>query len=113
MTRKQCCVRVYRENWPRNCANPGKVNVNGKYYCCLHDPVKVKAQTAKRDAEMHVAFERRMAEGRRDKAIRALGEEALAAMTGPTATHEPDTLAEHEAVNATLSLEVLLERQRG
>lgn len=52
---QQCCVKVYpKERWgsfhPHPCAFKAKVEADGKWYCGVHYPAKVKAKDAARAA---------------------------------------------------------------
>lgn len=46
---EQCCKNVYRTGGPwggSSCSVPAKVNVDGKWYCHIHDPAKVAKRRA-------------------------------------------------------------------
>ena len=46
-----CCGTVFERGWPRKCSTRAKVERDGKWYCGIHDPVRVAAKRAERDAE--------------------------------------------------------------
>lgn len=52
-SRALCCEKTWPKghsgSWP--CANPAKVIRDGKPYCGVHDPVKVKARWEQKSAE--------------------------------------------------------------
>lgn len=52
-SRALCCEKTWPKghsgSWP--CANPAKVIRDGKPYCGVHDPVKVKARREQKSAE--------------------------------------------------------------
>lgn len=45
----ECSALVYRDkDIGTNCQNPPRVEYNGKLYCTLHDPTRVKARSDER-----------------------------------------------------------------
>lgn len=60
-----CCKNIrVGSGWQRHstpCGRPGKVEVDGKHYCGIHDPVKRRVKQDQRAAERNAASERRMA----------------------------------------------------
>lgn len=58
----KCCerVRIAGLNFPkyRDCQCPARVERDGKHYCLRHDPVRVKANRDKREADYRARYER-------------------------------------------------------
>lgn len=58
----KCCKRTKLDRWPYlttgTCGKPAKVEVDGKHYCGVHDPVRAKERRNKRWAERQQGFER-------------------------------------------------------
>ena len=71
----QCSKRVYWDAWHSHpCANKGTVERDGKPYCGVHDPQKVAARQARRDASYLDAREEQDAKWKAaDARARALG----------------------------------------
>lgn len=60
----RCCVQVATGTYPGliGCSHAAKVQSDGKWYCGIHDPEKIKQRAAKRNAkwaEDHGLSERR------------------------------------------------------
>ncbi len=48
---ERCCFDVGKGYHVTLCANPGKVQVDGKWYCGVHDPIKKAAKQAATNAK--------------------------------------------------------------
>lgn len=60
MSDKTCGESVSDGIWNRKpCANPAKVERNGKFYCGVHDPVRLAKLRSKQDAIYADRFEAR------------------------------------------------------
>lgn len=78
---KTCLKRVKRGGSPRwphyaECGRPGKVEVEGTWYCGVHDPIKREARLEERDA----AYDKQMAEKRRLQRLHDAAPDLLAAL---------------------------------
>ena len=67
---EECCAKVFRGYHHYPCVKKGKVQRDGKWYCGTHDPDKVAAREAERqakwDAELKADEAKRKAERIRD-----------------------------------------------
>lgn len=62
MNEHPCVARVAFDSWSmQQCCRPGKVEVDGKWYCGIHDPAKVAARQAKWKAKYDSAQEQQNA----------------------------------------------------
>lgn len=58
--KQKCCARVYGGGYRGHmCGNTAKVEVDGKFYCGVHDPIRLKAISDKKDAERKAALDAR------------------------------------------------------
>lgn len=67
----KCCAPVSAgsfRSYP--CGNPAKTEVNGKHYCGLHDPVRVKARADERSAQRRAEWGRESAQRKSADAAR-------------------------------------------
>lgn len=48
---KMCCEKVWGGYYHHTCGRTAKVEVDGKYYCGIHDPIKRKEKEDERDAK--------------------------------------------------------------
>ena len=66
MTKKQCSKMVNNSKYevePHLCANPAKVERDGKWYCRIHDPEYIKYKAANQKATRDREFNLSMAQG--------------------------------------------------
>ena len=50
-TQQTCCGRRWDGYHYRDCSKPAKVEVEGKHYCGIHNPIAIAEKQAKRDAK--------------------------------------------------------------
>jgi uncharacterized Zn finger protein (UPF0148 family) len=83
---RECCARVWQTGRFRSapCAKPPKVERDGKWFCAIHDPIRIeernKAREAKWDAEWRESAKRDRLRSAAPALLLAL-EELLAAVT--------------------------------
>ena len=69
----QCSVSVSdrnsRASYQYPCKNPTKVEIDGKWYCGTHDPVKVQERRDKRNELYNAEYETRTDKFKSDTAI--------------------------------------------
>ena len=52
--KKECEARVCTDGWHYyQCNRPAKVEVDGKHYCGIHNPIRLKEMADKRESEYH------------------------------------------------------------
>ena len=69
---KRCCKLLYggHSYRGRNCSKPVRVEIKGKFYCAIHDPVFIKAKDDEAEAKFRqkMDMQKRAAKETRDRA---------------------------------------------
>lgn len=50
-TPQTCCGRIWNGRRQQDCGKPAKVEVEGKHYCGIHNPIAIAEKQAKREAK--------------------------------------------------------------
>lgn len=56
MKGETCCVPSGTSWHPSRCGRPAKVEVDGEFYCGIHNPIKAEARKAIREKEMRERY---------------------------------------------------------
>lgn len=88
MTEKCAAAVYYPGSWrSARCNKPGKFEEDGKWYCGIHNPAKIRARKAANQAKWDGEWNRKVIGWRLEEALKAIGR---AALTGPV----PEALIE-------------------